>query len=141
LVLFRYRRELEPPEADEGFASLETVPFVRRPHPERDRAATVFTLDTLDAARPEDAVEGRFLVLGWATAAPATPPPGAVDLVLCTHGGGPPRCWCRPPLPGALVRFARRYRLDPSRSSLWGATPAHRALAAAAGFQYHHRPH
>jgi hypothetical protein len=26
---------------------------------------------------------------------------GPVELAVCSHGGGPPRCWCRPPLPGS----------------------------------------
>jgi histidinol phosphatase-like enzyme/predicted kinase len=30
-VQFRYQRELEPPDAGEGFAKVEVVPFVRRP--------------------------------------------------------------------------------------------------------------
>jgi aryl-alcohol dehydrogenase-like predicted oxidoreductase/predicted kinase/histidinol phosphatase-like enzyme len=29
-VLYRYQRELEPPEPEEGFAAIEEVPFVRR---------------------------------------------------------------------------------------------------------------
>jgi aryl-alcohol dehydrogenase-like predicted oxidoreductase len=139
MVLFRYRRELEPPEAGEGFAALETLPFQRRPRPGHDRAATVFTLDTLATARPEDAVDGRFLCIGWTSDAPA-PPRADVDLVLCTHGGGPPRCWCRPPLPGALLVLVRRHRLDVARSRLVGASAAHRALAAAVGLRYSQRP-
>lgn len=30
-VQFRYQRELEPPDANEGFAKIEVVPFVRQP--------------------------------------------------------------------------------------------------------------
>jgi aryl-alcohol dehydrogenase-like predicted oxidoreductase/histidinol phosphatase-like enzyme len=32
-VLFRHRRELEPPELSEGFARVDVVPFVREPRP------------------------------------------------------------------------------------------------------------
>lgn len=133
-VLFRYRRELEPPEAAEGFAALESRPFVRRPRP-HDRAATVFTIDSLAGARAEDAVDGRLLCVGWTDGAPPAPRPD-VDAVLCAHGGGPPRCWCRPPLPGALLVLVRRHRLDPARSTLVGTSAAHRTLAAVVGLRY-----
>src|SRR5204863_175156 len=35
-ALFSQARRLEPPELDEGFTSIERVPFVRRPPPGRD---------------------------------------------------------------------------------------------------------
>ena len=40
---------------------------------------------------------------------------------LCPHPAGPPICWCRPPLPGLLLAFARAHGVDPSRSTLIGA--------------------
>jgi aryl-alcohol dehydrogenase-like predicted oxidoreductase/histidinol phosphatase-like enzyme len=45
-ALFRFRRELEPPEASEGFAEIDVRRFVRRPRPGRRRAIIV----DLDAA-------------------------------------------------------------------------------------------
>jgi len=136
LVLLRYRRELEPPELAEGIAALETLPFTRRPWPDEERAATVFTLDTLAAATADQAVDGRILAIGWTAEPEAVKVAAEVDLVLCAHGGGPPRCWCRPPLPGALLLLRRRYRLAPSRCTLFGTSAAHRALAAATGFHF-----
>jgi hypothetical protein len=61
---------------------------------------------------------------------------GSVESALCPHGGGPPRCWCRPPLPGLPLAFARAHGVDPSRSILVGTGPAHRTLATTLGARY-----
>jgi histidinol phosphatase-like enzyme len=55
---------------------------------------------------------------------------------VCTHPGGPPTCWCRPPLPGLPLAFARAHGIDPARSTLVGTSPAHRTLAARLGSRY-----
>ena len=60
---------------------------------------------------------------------------GPVETAVCPHPGGPPACWCRPPLPGLPVAFARRHGLELSRSILIGTSAAHRTLAAALGAQ------
>ncbi len=61
---------------------------------------------------------------------------GPVESALCAHGGGPPSCWCRPPLPGLPLAFAHVHGVDPSRSILIGAAPAHRTLATTFGARY-----
>jgi histidinol phosphatase-like enzyme len=61
---------------------------------------------------------------------------GPVESALCPHGAGPPSCWCRPPLPGLPLAFARAHQVDPARSILIGAGPAHRTLATALGARY-----
>jgi len=61
---------------------------------------------------------------------------GQVESALCPHGAGPPTCWCRPPLPGLILAFAQAHHVDPSRSLLVGAGPAHRTLAATLGARY-----
>jgi histidinol phosphatase-like enzyme len=45
----------------------------------------------------------------------------AIDVAYCAHGGGPPICWCRKPLPGLLVAFIRKGRLDPRQCIYVGA--------------------
>ena len=55
---------------------------------------------------------------------------------VCPHGGGPPACWCRPPLPGLPLAFARAHGVDPARSLLVGSWPAHRTLAATLGARF-----
>jgi histidinol phosphatase-like enzyme len=44
-VLFRHRRELEPPELSEGFTRIDTVPFVRPPRPGFEGRAVLFWYD------------------------------------------------------------------------------------------------
>jgi hypothetical protein len=58
------------------------------------------------------------------------------DAALCPHPAGPPVCWCRPPLPGLPLAFARLHRVDPARALLVGTGPAHRNLAAALGARF-----
>ena len=61
---------------------------------------------------------------------------GPVESALCPHPAGPPSCWCRPPLPGLPLAFARAHGVDPSRSILVGTGPAHRTLATTLGARY-----
>ena len=44
-VQFRYQRELEPPDASEGFAKIEVLPFVRTPQAGHTNRAVVVWLD------------------------------------------------------------------------------------------------
>ena len=46
-VLFRYQRELEPPEASEGFTEIEHVPFVRHSDPTWSSRALIVWADGL----------------------------------------------------------------------------------------------
>jgi aryl-alcohol dehydrogenase-like predicted oxidoreductase/predicted kinase len=133
-------RELEPPSDDEGFSSIERVPFERAPG--RGRPGAFVAAAALRAGwRPDPDVP--TLVFDWRPDGDpaafaddvARLSPGA-DTALCPHGGGPPACWCRPPLPGLPLAFARARGVDPARSFLVGTGPAHRALAAALGAAY-----
>jgi histidinol phosphatase-like enzyme len=54
----------------------------------------------------------------------------------CPHPAGPPICWCRPPLPGLPLLFAREAQVDLSRSVLVGTGAPHRNLASALGCRY-----
>ena len=60
----------------------------------------------------------------------------SAEPAVCPHGGGAPICWCRPPLPGLLLAFARAHGVDPARSTLVGTSAAHRTLAATLGARY-----
>lgn len=142
-TLFRMLRELEPPSEDEGFASIERVPFVRDPPSvsERPGAALPFELtDRADVlARLPPGVP--LLVFGWRlpSSAPATIADlehrsgRTIDLVSCPHGDGPPVCWCRPPLPGAWLWFARRRGVGRHGSFVVASGPTHRAMAKVLG--------
>jgi aryl-alcohol dehydrogenase-like predicted oxidoreductase/adenylate kinase family enzyme len=147
----RALRELEPPSLDEGFAAVERVPFARVPvGGERPGvfvgagAAThrgiVQALADADAAAPHllfdwtpDGDDGSVHDAAGRIAAAVT---GAVEISVCRHSAGPPSCWCRPPLPGLPLAFARAHSIDPARSVLIGCSPAHRTLATTLGARY-----
>jgi aryl-alcohol dehydrogenase-like predicted oxidoreductase len=145
-------RELEPPELDEGFVEVERVPFIRTPtawgrlsgvfvsastfeNPgweetlERaDRAAPHLLFDWSPGGSPHDLSRLADRLSGVVT--------GSIETALCPHPGGPPICWCRPPLPGLALAFARAQRFDPSSSHLVGTSPAHKTLAATLGARF-----
>jgi aryl-alcohol dehydrogenase-like predicted oxidoreductase/predicted kinase len=147
-------RELEPPAIDEGFEHVEAITFVRHPAPDRApaRAGAFVAAAALERPGWEQALEqgdrdAPHLLFHWSPG--GTPDAleadrarlsaavaGPVDMALCPHPGGPPTCWCRPPLPGLPLAFARTHGVDPARSSLIGTGPAHRALATALGARY-----
>jgi aryl-alcohol dehydrogenase-like predicted oxidoreductase/predicted kinase len=143
-------RELEPPAADEGFASVEQLRFTRSAGSGRagvfvaaaafrepdwkgaleqgDRSAPHFVFDW----KPGGAAEELADVVALLTAEVS----GPVESALCPHPAGPPTCWCRPPLPGLPLAFAREHGVDPSRSILVGTSSAHRTLATTLGARY-----
>jgi aryl-alcohol dehydrogenase-like predicted oxidoreductase len=137
----RAARELEPPTADEGFSDVDVIPFTRSPSTGRGGvfvAATALATpgwaDDTDPAAPH-------LIFDWSPegARPIEIPPAIArpaEVAVCVHPGGPPTCWCRPPLPGLALAFARTHGVDPSRSVLIGTGPAHKTLAATLGARY-----
>ena len=147
----RTLRELEPPSPDEGFAAVEHVPFVRAASPP-GQAGVLVAAGVLAEPGWEDAVaqgdpEAPHLVYDWnpdgdetvlAAGAErlAAVVSGPVQAALCPHPGGPPACWCRPPLPGLALAFAREHGIDLSRSTVIGGGPAHRTLATTLGSRY-----
>lgn len=155
-AVFRMQRELEPPADDEGFALIERVPFVRQPIAGGvagtfvalsglgDVAAVGGGLSALLAETPE---ASPVLVYAWqpgaaaewlqtlrdALEAVAAATGRQIELGVCPHPGGPPVCWCRPPLPALLLAFAQRQRIDLRISRLVGASTADAAMARALG--------
>ena len=140
-------RELEPPSTDEGFVAVDREPFTRAPRSGSGRAGVFVAAAALE--RVDRAPTSPHLVFDWRPdgspdeLAPlveqlrteldhGTP----VDAAICPHGGGPPRCWCRPPLPGLPLAFARAHDVDPARSIVIGVSPAHRTMAGALGAVY-----
>jgi aryl-alcohol dehydrogenase-like predicted oxidoreductase len=147
-------RELEPPSPDEGFASVEIQPFARARESERARAGVFIAASALQDPSWQRAVEqadpnAPHLVFDWRPGgtpdelAPllelvrtAVVPDTTVEAAVCPHDAGPPRCWCRPPLPGLPLAFANTHDVDPARSIVIGVSPAHRTLANALGARY-----
>jgi aryl-alcohol dehydrogenase-like predicted oxidoreductase/predicted kinase len=146
----RALRELEPPGLDEGFAAVEEIEFVRTPA-RAAKGGVLVAAAALGRAGWREAVAGAdpaapHLVFDWApgggTAAGeaaallAGAVTGPVEHASCPHPGGPPACWCRPPLPGLALAFCRAHGLAPGRSTVVGAAPAHRMLARTLGARY-----
>jgi aryl-alcohol dehydrogenase-like predicted oxidoreductase len=160
-VQFRYQRELEPPDPAEGFSRIDTISFERVPEASFLNRALIVWCDAssvAQAAQRRDvlqryAAEGwRILGVGWQpgiaektmTVAEADAVYARlraeldveIDIVYCPHGGGPPVCWCRKPLPGLGVMLIHRYELDPAQCIYVGSGPQDPGFARRLGFQY-----
>ena len=148
---FRYRRDFEPPELDEGFEVIDRRAFERR-HPDgRDARALIVECEALEPGR-RDALEryraagGHVVGLAWLPDADAATVVrhaeavreriGAIEILTCTHPPGPPRCWCRKPLPGRGVVLIETYGLDPARCLHVGLGANDRLFAERLGFGY-----
>jgi hypothetical protein len=148
----RALRELEPPSIDEGLDDVQQVRFARTPSPHRAGvgvfvAAAALTQPGWQRAVGRGEPSAPHLVFDWSpdgsvadltdsVARLSAEVSGPVDCALCPHEAGPPSCWCRPPLPGLPLAFARAHGLDPARSILIGSRPAHRTLATTLGAGY-----
>jgi histidinol phosphatase-like enzyme/predicted kinase len=60
----------------------------------------------------------------------------AIDVEYCPHPAGPPRCWCRKPLPGLGVLLIQRHRLDPARCTYVADGPQDPGFSRRLGFSY-----
>ncbi|MBX3186247.1 MAG: aldo/keto reductase [Labilithrix sp.] len=162
-ALRRLLGELEAPAPEEGFASVDVVTFTRRHDPRATARGAAIALDAI-ARRAGDGYAlaadaraifddlpagSRALVFGWipdaspalvaSTTALLREAHGA-ELALCTHLAGPPLCWCRPPLPGLWLAFARAHGLDARASVLVGTGASHASMARALEMTYLERP-
>lgn len=175
-VVFRYQRELEPPDASEGFSRIDVVHFERQRDPSFvNRAVLVWCDGVLLRSRtgcraplvPDDVevpadcapILRRYHEAGWRLLGLSWQPEIAagtqshadadavfvrmnellglsIDVERCPHAAGPPRCWCRKPLPGLGVLFIQRHRLDPARCLYVGSGPQDPGFARRLGFQY-----
>ena len=143
----RNARQLEQPAPDEGFAVIEQVEFARAPAATQDGGVFV-AASAVDRVRWRDVDPAKpHLVFDWRPGEDAASLASAVTLVarevdgpvepaICSHGGGPPVCWCRPPLPGLLLAFAHAHGLDPAASTLVGQSRTHRTLAQTIGARF-----
>jgi aryl-alcohol dehydrogenase-like predicted oxidoreductase len=148
----RALRELEPPSPDEGLADVEQRSFSCTRHSGPARSGVFIAAAVLKASGWEGAVQSAdptapHLIFDWIPDGTpdalgpwvdllAAEVSGQVQSALCPHAAGPPACWCRPPLPGLLLAFARASDVDPACSILIGSRPAHRTLAATVGARY-----
>ncbi len=153
----RTLRELEPPTIDEGFVAVQRIQFQRTPTASLSIAteppeavfvaAAALNVQGWERTVAAIAPEAPHLLFEWRPGETAdildagvkrlsAHVRGSVAAALCPHPGGPPVCWCRPPLPGLILAFARAHGIDPPRSTLVGASSAHRTLATTLGARY-----
>jgi aryl-alcohol dehydrogenase-like predicted oxidoreductase len=156
-VQFRQQRELEPPDPAEGFSRIDVVPFERtRDQAMTNKALIVWCDDSLadhaQMLRQYQDEGWRLLGLAWCpqiedkTMTVEDVEAGfarrqerlgvSIEVHYCPHAAGPPKCWCRKPLPGLGVVLIQRYRLDPSQCIYVGSGPQDPAFARRLGFQY-----
>jgi aryl-alcohol dehydrogenase-like predicted oxidoreductase/predicted kinase len=155
---FRTQRELEPPDLSEGFSQIETRLFERTQHPAMTNKALIVWCDDVDLVERAPVLR-RYHHDGWMLLALAWRPQIAdqtmtreqveasferlreslgvpIDILYCPHGGGPPVCWCRKPLPGLGVILIQRYQLNPAQCLYVGSGPQDPGFARRLGFQY-----
>ena len=156
-VQFRHQRELEPPDPAEGFSRIDVVPFERRHEPAMTKKAVIVWVD--DSIGRSGPVLRRYHDAGWLLLGIAWCPQVAdktttaeqveagfvslqdqlgvpIEVLYCPHAAGPPKCWCRKPLPGLGVVFIQRHRLDPSQCIYVGSGSQDPGFARRLGFQY-----
>ena len=138
------------PRTTRALRAVEHVPFVRASTDERTASGVLVAArcarsagwaEALAEADPQaphlvfdwrpDGTIGRI----WLPRSRRSPNvvSGPVEAAICPHPGGAPICWCRVPLPGLALAFARRHGIDPGRSTVVGTSAAHRTLATALG--------
>lgn len=151
-ALYRYRELLEPPTREEGYLSLEKIPFSRTPSPVGAHRGLLLEISQISADRHprirELHREGwKVSVLAWL---PGASPERTVEqkaklarelgipfeFSVCPHPPGPPICWCRKPLPGRGITLIETQDLDPSRSLHVGKSPQDRSFAERLGIPY-----
>ena len=150
-VQFRYQRELEPPDPVEGFSRIDVVPFERHLDAAFNDRALIVWCDGVVSDHPErDEVLRRWAGEGWRLIGLGWQPQSAddfytalrrrigvdIDIHYCPHGGGPPVCWCRKPLPGLGVVVIRKYRLHPASCVYVGGGPHDPGYSRRLGFRY-----
>jgi aryl-alcohol dehydrogenase-like predicted oxidoreductase/predicted kinase/histidinol phosphatase-like enzyme len=163
---FRYERILEAPSISEGFERVDQVAFTARDDVRPAGNARAVILDADDLILPEtETFERRRTRLttlradGWLLFVHAWRPDVArgatdladveqslaqlrtqlgldIDLAYCVHDAGPPICWCRKPIPGPLVDFARRRRVSLRDSIIIGGSAPDRTMAERLGTSF-----
>ena len=161
---FRWRREAEPPRADEGFDAIDELPFAMREPVVMSAPGLLIELDAVvwvGRPRSPDKIElkdgAREALLAWSRThaiAGTSWMPGVtheafaaliarlselvgvpIRAAHCAHPAGPPVCWCRKPLPGLALWLAQAHGL--AHELCVGSGAADKGFARRAGVPYH----
>jgi aryl-alcohol dehydrogenase-like predicted oxidoreductase len=162
-ALFDYQRALEPPEVEEGFASVERRAFAPEASPALTRPAVICGYQAViagdhpvaDAVQRLGELRARgsvIAVIAWQPVAPGDADARAAtrrsveavvaalecdaQLGLCTHPAGAPICWCRLPLPGLGVQLIDDLGIDPGQTLVVGTSTAEKTFANRLGCNY-----
>lgn len=159
---FRYERVLEEPSIDEGFERVDRVAFIARDNARSpgNARAVILDVDNLigetDEAQRLRATLREYARAGWLLFAHAWRPQIArgsmttadvhrefealraslavpIELAFCPHDAGPPICWCRKPIPGCVIEFARAKGVALGASVIVGSAAADRTMAERIG--------
>ena len=163
---FRYERTVEPPDVSEGFERVDEVAFAARDDVRASGNARAVILDADDLMGPDaEPFERRRAKLaerqasGWLLFAHAWRPQVSrgiatladvdksfaqlrtqlgleIGLAHCVHDVGPPICWCRKPIPGPLIEFARRCDVSLRDSIIVGSSAADRTMSERLGTSF-----
>ena len=130
-LLFRSRSGARTPSSpDDMVVAEDRGPTLRRYHDEGWRVLGLSWQPEIAAGvRSVDDVNAVFARLSERLGL-------ALEVEYCPHGAGPPRCWCRKPLPGLGVLLIHRYQLDPARCIYVGAGSQDPGFARRLGFTY-----
>jgi aryl-alcohol dehydrogenase-like predicted oxidoreductase/predicted kinase len=151
---FRYDRTLERPTLDEGFERVEQIEFTRVDDGGANEArALIFDADDVLGMDARIARLNQLRDEGWLLFAHAWRPGRDradvqhelnalraalhdVEVAVCEHEAGPPVCWCRKPIPGPVIEFARRRGVALARSVCVGKAGADRTMAERLGARF-----
>jgi hypothetical protein len=134
---FTWRRELEPPAADEGFVRVERVEFQRTTWPfVGETRALVVEMKIADEVNWRAWRDAGWLVAGTAWAPDGVFASTEMDVAVCPHPAGSPVCWCRKPLPGLGLLLTKKHRIDLARSWHVGQGAADKGFAERLGLRF-----
>jgi aryl-alcohol dehydrogenase-like predicted oxidoreductase len=140
---FRYERDAEAPDTDEGYKEIERRAFERRASVITGKPAVFF--DPIETNPSLSSVLQTYADRGYLLFGLAWNPKGAqqeklagvtYEYLECVHPAGPPVCWCRKPIPGLVLDAAARHHIDLRKSLLIGNASADQTMARRLGMQH-----
>lgn len=117
------------PDPEDMIVATDRASILRRYRDEGWRVLGMSWQPAANGARSSSAADAVFARLKERLGFP-------MEVEYCPHAAGPPRCWCRKPLPGLGVLFIQRHELDPAQCVYVGGGPQDPGFARKLGFVY-----